>query len=96
MENTHSIMLVVCLLLRTHALYMRNRRILYLLGGIVSLGVVACVVRFLLFSLHSWWLTRIIGGHRMGGCSAKPEQRPGRRGAVYWMCFAGNTLPVSG
>ena len=34
----------VCLLLRTHALCMHDRRVLYLLGGILVSGVVVCVV----------------------------------------------------
>ena len=37
--------LKVCMILRTHALCMRDRRILYLLGGILGLGVAVCVVR---------------------------------------------------
>ena len=35
----------VCLLLRTHALCMHDRRVLYLLGGILVSGVAVCVVR---------------------------------------------------
>ncbi|TBU56165.1 hypothetical protein BD310DRAFT_824367 [Dichomitus squalens] len=41
----------LCLLLRTHALYRRNRRVLYLLVGMLTLG--AAVVVWSIFSLHS-------------------------------------------